>query len=416
MIRIGIVGCGRILAAHLRGYRLLREAGVEDFQIAALCARKEEDARMYIRRGEGPPQRPPVSDIPGDPLAIGDEYLSDFQPDVPVEVYTDYRRMMAEAPIDAVNDFTTHELHHQVAQAAFEYGKHLLTQKPLAVSVAAARWMCQEAQRRGLVFGVFENFRQNEQTRYLTWAFGPQGPLGPLQMLYLGYVATWWAPDLVVAQTPWRHRRLEGGGLSLDLGVHFFDQIRQVAGEVTAICGQTAVVEPRRVIRDAQGNVVQQIDCDADDTFFAAFESTSGAVGNLCASWAGRGGPTRMGQGTVWYGAGGRVTGNEVTLADGTSAALDELFWSQAPEELKQRWFPLGLRDSFALNQLDWLQAIRQGTQPETSGQEGLRDLACAFAILESATAGRRVTVDEVLSGQANQYQQEIDRRYGFAG
>ena len=70
MIRIGIIGCGRILAAHLQAYRLLRELGFEDFRITALCSRKAADAESYIQRGEGPPQRPAVSDIPGDPLAI----------------------------------------------------------------------------------------------------------------------------------------------------------------------------------------------------------------------------------------------------------------------------------------------------------------------------------------------------------
>lgn len=414
MIRIGIVGCGRILAAHLRGYRLLREAGVDDFRITALCARKENDAWMYVNRSTGPEQRPPVSDIPGDPLAIGDEYLSDFQDDVDVQVFTDYRAMIEQGPIDAVNDFTTHELHHQVADVAFASGKHLLTQKPLAVSVAAARKMCETAQARDLIFGVFENFRQNPGTRHLKWLFESEYG-GALQMLLLGFVGVWWAPDRIVAQTPWRHRLAEGGGISLDLGVHFFDQIRHVAGEVKTVTARTAVLEPRRVTLDSQGNVVDEIECDADDSFSASIETERGALGSMFASWGGHGQPTKVGAGTVYYGSKASTTGGEVTLDGGETHSLEELFKAKAPGDLQTSLFPLGLQDSFALNQYDWLAAIRDHRPPETSGEEGLRDLATAFAILESHAAGRTVEVAEVLDGSLRTFQRPIDERYGFA-
>ncbi|MEZ4714541.1 MAG: hypothetical protein R2851_00370 [Caldilineaceae bacterium] len=55
----------------------------------------------------------------------------------------------------------------------------------------------------------------------------------------------------------------------------------------------------------------------------------------------------------------------------------------------------------------------RGRTDPETSGREGLYDLACAFAMLESSQAGRRVTLEEVLDGRVDRYQAEIDAHYG---
>jgi hypothetical protein len=80
----------------------------------------------------------------------------------------------------------------------------------------------------------------------------------------------------------------------------------------------------------------------------------------------------------------------------------------------RERFFPYGLTDVFALNQLDWLRAIEQGTDPETSGREGLHDLACAFGVLESSVLKRQVTLAEVLSGEAAAYQAEIDEHYGL--
>ncbi|MFK5921376.1 MAG: Gfo/Idh/MocA family oxidoreductase [Verrucomicrobiota bacterium] len=414
MIRIGIVGCGRILAAHLQGYRLLREAGINDFEITALCARKADDAQSYVKRGEGPPQRKAVSNMPGDPLAIDDEYLSDFQAGVEVEVFTDYEEMIAKGNIDAVNDFTIHSLHHKIASLCFQHGKHLLSQKPLAITIQAACQMCEQADQAGVTFGVFENVRFSASTRHLHWAFSPDGPAGDFQMALLGNIGTWWAPDLIVAETPWRHELIQAGGIALDLGPHMFNLIRYISGDIKDVSARTEVVEPTRyILRDGQR--IDPIHCDADDTFYASFATESGASGTVFGGWSGHGTHTVVGDGPVFYGSKGRVSGDHIHL-DGQSCAqsLSDLYHKHASTELTEKYFPHGLDDDFALNQYDWLQAIREKRQPETSGHEGLVDLACAYAIVESAKAGRSVTIEEILSGDLRDYQRPIDQHHGL--
>lgn len=414
MIRIGIIGCGRILAAHLEGYRILREAGVDNFEITALCSRKAEDAQGYVKRGEGPPQRKPVSDIPGDPLAVGDQYLSDFQPDTEVEVFTDYRDLIASDRVDAINDFTIHSLHHQIAELAFAAGKHVLSQKPLAVTMEGARRMCEQAEAAGVTFGVFENLRFDQGVRHQHWAFSDDGPAGEIQIAVMGNIGTWWAPDLIVAETPWRHELVQGGGMALDLGPHFFDMIRYIGGgEIVSVTAQTQVVEPTRyLLRD--GERVDPVSCDADDTFYAHFELESGAAGTMFGSWGGHGTNTVLGDGPVFYGSKGRVTGDRIQLDGQEEQSLASLYEANASAEMKERHFPLGLTNDFALSQLDWIRAIEDGAQPECSGAEGLRDLACAYAVVESDLAGREVSVAEVESGELREYQKPIDAKFGL--
>jgi predicted dehydrogenase len=342
---------------------------------------------------------------------VGDQYVSDFQDDVDVQVYGDFRQMMAEAPIDAVNDFTSLAMHHQVAEAALTAGKDLLTEKPMAVSVRAARRMCEQAEAKNLVLGVFQSGRFAPRTRHLRWLLD-SGRLGRLQMLLVGSVAARWAPDAIVAGTAWRHRRSEAGGVALDVGVHRFDMIRYLAGEVQNIQARTAIIEPVRVTRDRQGNVLERVECDAEDTVYTSFQTAQAVTGNLLVSWAGVGGPTLLGGGDVFYGSAGRISGADVTFADGATATLARLYGENETPARKQQDFPLGLTDMFALTHYDWLDAVRRRRAAETSGREGLADLACAYAVLESAQAGRCVDVAEVVSGRVDQCQRAVNERY----
>ena len=420
MVRIGIVGCGRILNAHLQGYRLLREAGYDGFRITALCARNEDDALMFRKRGEGPTPRAAVlAPETGDPLAAPHIYLDEFQPDIDVAVFTDYREMIASGEVDAVNDFTTLSMHHQIGAAAFDAGLHLLVQKPLAISVAAGRRMVDGAKAKGLTLGLFENVRQSAGTRAASWAIG-NGLIGDLQLALFGGIGGLWSPDKIVGETPWRHRKLEGaGGGAIDIGVHVMHMVRYVCGEVAAVSGTVRTFEPTRYLH-GDPEAGPSVEANVDDTYLATVTCEGGALAQLMWSWGGHGEETPIPGAPVFYGSEGCIKGGEIILDDGRRRNLQETFWAEAEASLLDSQFPLvgpnetRLTDPFAIQQYDWLEAIDRGGQPETDGLEGLRDLAAAFGMIESSLLGRTVTLAELLSGEVSGYQEEIDDHFGL--
>ena len=164
-IRIGLVGAGRILPAHLRGYQVLRQAGVDTFRITAITSRTRRDAEAYMERGAGPPPRPPVEQPAVRSLSVRDVFVSDFQDDVEAGVYDSLEDMLAADIVDALDISATLHIHHTASLLAMNAGKHCLVQKPLAVSVAAGRAMVEAAKQRGLSLGVMENLRYAPSVR-----------------------------------------------------------------------------------------------------------------------------------------------------------------------------------------------------------------------------------------------------------
>lgn len=413
MLRLGIVGTARILPSHLRGLKRLLDAGLCDVRVTALVGRTMEGALSFRRRGEGPPPRAPVMEG-DDPLAAPHMYVSDVHADVLPECFTEVDAMLERGNVDAVMLLTPVGLHHAQALRCMEAGLHVFVEKPLAVSVRAGWRVVREAERRGLTLGVAEGMRYERGGRLQRWAV-ESGLLGRVEMMLMGGVGGPWSPDRIAAKTPWRHRKLEAGaGPALDLGVHQFAHVRYVGGEVDEVTAVTARLAAERCDRDADGTVLQRVTPDVEDTYHALFRLQAGGIGHLAFSWATHGEATWWPDQPVWYGERGVLKGLRFVADDGTTVDLAREAPQRVPAATYEAWFPAGITDSKALQLLDFVRAVERHSQPEASGAEGLRELACAFAIPESAEARAAVRVADVLSGAVDRYQRPIDEAYGF--
>jgi len=410
-LRIGLIGAGRIVPAHLRGYAALRGVGIDDFRITAICSRDPARARLLTAPTGGPRAAAETWRF-GDPLEGQAITVADFQDDVEPAIFTDVQAMLDAGVVDAVDISTEVGLHHPQALAALDAGAHVLVEKPMAITVRAAALMVEAAHRRNLQLAVTEHARYIRMARLASWLIG-RGDLGTPQMVSWPSLGTsLWSPDGWVGHSSWRHRRLIGaGGCSLDVGPHIFHRVRNLCGEVESVSALARVLEPTRYLRQ-NGEVLDTVECDADDAFMALATFASGAIGQLSFSFAGHGEPT-LPTGPVVYGTKGSISGERVVLDGQEPTTLDAHYEAYGGADA-DRVFPHGLSDPFALLIGDWLAAIREGRPSATSGDEGIRDLAASFAIMESAVAGRPVTLMEVLTGAVDTYQQDLNAHYGL--
>jgi len=101
-------------------------------------------------------------------------------------------------------------------------------------------------------------------------------------------------------------------------------------------------------------------------------------------------------------------------LGDGEpERELAKAFSEEADPAERDRFFPRGVTDGFALELLEFLNAIKEGRQPETSGEEGLKDMAPCLAILESSElGGTPVKVADVEMYRVEGYQRQINEHW----
>ncbi|MDH7795543.1 MULTISPECIES: Gfo/Idh/MocA family oxidoreductase [unclassified Beijerinckia] len=156
--------------------------------------------------------------------------------------YPDVQALVAHPDIDAIYIATPTELHRAHAQIAFEAGKHVLTEKPMAVSLEDAQAMVVAADRAGRLLLVGHSHSYDAPIQAMRDII-ESGRLGRVRMINTCDFTDWM----------FRPRRAEefdvnlGGGVTFRQGSHQFDIIRLLGGgAVRSVRAQTFDWDPRR--------------------------------------------------------------------------------------------------------------------------------------------------------------------------
>jgi len=147
----------------------------------------------------------------------------------------DYHTLLADKEIDAVHICTPNALHFPMAKAALEAGKHVVCEKPLAMSVAEAEEMVKLARARNLANCTNHNLRFYPVVQQLR-RLRESGELGEILCVQGTYSQDWLLYD---TDWNWRIESKAGGKLRTfgDLGTHWCDMIQHITGlRITSLC------------------------------------------------------------------------------------------------------------------------------------------------------------------------------------
>jgi len=323
-IRFAVVGCGT--AANHIHMPLLRAAGVD---VTVFASRSRSSAESTCERwGSG-------------------------------RVVDRWEDAVADDEVDAVLVTTPNVQHRDVAVAATSAGKHVLVDKPIACTVAAADEMIAAARAADVVLLPFQN------TRFAPPFVAAQGSVAAGRIgAVTGVRAAFghagpqaWAPN-----AGWFFEKaLSGGGCLIDLGVHVIDLVRYVTGD--------DIVSVSAEINGLAGDV----ETDAQ----LVVRLRGGAIGSVHASWSSRPGPDHQ----------LTVIGTEGTLHLDSRTPLT--LFSQDGERAR-----VDLPDAPGSPLDEFLAAVRGERAPSVSAADGRAAVAVVEAAYRSATSGCRETVE----------------------
>ncbi|MFD0621023.1 Gfo/Idh/MocA family protein [Paenibacillus sp. GCM10027629] len=336
MIRFGVAGCGHIASKHIAAIALL-----DDAVLHAVCDTDEERMKK----------------------AVG--------PLLDVQMYSSYNELLHDEEIDAVIICTPSGLHSQMAIAAAKARKHIVVEKPIALTLEDADAIIKACHDYRVKLSVVHPNRYRPAMLELKrmWDEGRFGRISHVSAL-----VRWNRDDRYFGSADWRGTKAMDGGVLMNQGIHAMDLIAWLLGDATEVQAMSA----RRF---------RQI--ETEDVAIASLRFKDGALGSVEVSSTVY--PTSLEEQIAIFGEYGTVV-----IGGGPTAhhIVEWKFESMTDEEslqLKERINAEPYGESGHLSIIrDMVKAIKQDERPSIQGEDGRAALKLVLDIYAAAEHEQR--------------------------
>ena len=285
--------------------------------------------------------------------------------------FTSYEKMLSEVESDVVSICTPSGLHPSQGVLAARAGRHVVTEKPMAISLKGADELVKACDESHVHLFVVKQNRLNEPVKMLKRAV-EQGRFG---RLFMASCTVFWArPQEYYEQAPWRGTWEFDGGAFMNQASHYVDLIQWLMGPVESVMAKTATLA-RKI--------------ETEDTGVAILRFRSGALGVIEVTMLTY--PKNM-EGSI------TLLGERGTAKIGGTAVNKVEHWEFAdadPDDERIQAMDSNPPSVYGYGHEGYyrnvLAVLRGDAKPETDGRAGRKSLELILGIYESARTGRDV-------------------------
>lgn len=296
------------------------------------------------------------------------------------KAFASVEELLADPSIDAVSVCVANFAHAEMTIKALEAGKHVLCEKPMAVTLAECEAMVAAAKKAGKHLMIGHNQRL-AKAHMVAKKMIEEGAIGRILTFRTtfghGGPETW---SIDPGKSVWFFDKKRAAmGAMADLGIHKTDLIQFLTGQkvVRTTARLTALDK-----RDAGGNLI-----GVDDNAFCIYELSGGAYGTMTASWTYYAAEDNS---TILYGTKGtmRIYDDPAHSIVVNKSSGETEYYDVEQIQTNDNQTKSGIIDL-------WMEALVQDKEPEISGESALSAMRAVFASLVSSEKGCTVEIPE---------------------